>query len=63
VTGGPPSGGRDQLRSPDPGCAVLGTFYLTVLPGWLGLDTQDVQFSTWETAKAALRQPHIRRVC
>jgi hypothetical protein len=42
---------------------VLGTFYLTVLPGWLGLDTQDVQFSTWETAKAALRQPHIRRVC
>ena len=43
--------------------AVLGTFHLTVLPEWLGLDTQDVQFSTWETAKAALRQPHIRRVC
>ena len=42
--------------------AVLGTFHLTVLPEWLGLDTQDVQFS-WETAKAALRQPHIRRVC
>ena len=27
--------------------AVLGTFYLAVLPGWLGLETQDVAFSTW----------------
>jgi ACR3 family arsenite transporter len=26
--------------------ALLGTFYLKVLPGWLGLDTQDAQFST-----------------
>jgi len=34
--------------------AVLGTFYLTVLPGWLGLDTQDVQFSTLDITKAVL---------
>ncbi len=36
------------------GYALLGTFYLTVLPGWLGLDTQDVAFSTWEITKAVL---------
>jgi arsenite transporter len=34
--------------------AVLGTFYLSILPGWLGLDTQDVQFSTWTITKAVL---------
>ena len=34
--------------------AMLGTFYLKILPGWLGLDTQDVQFSTWEITKAVL---------
>lgn len=34
--------------------AVLGTFYLAILPGWLGLDTQDVQFSTWTITKAVL---------
>ena len=34
--------------------ALLGTFYLTILPGWLGLDTQDVTFSTWEITKAVL---------
>ena len=34
--------------------ALLGTFYLAILPGWLGLDTQDVQFSTWEITKAVL---------
>jgi arsenite transporter len=34
--------------------ALLGTFYLKVLPGWLGLDTQDVHFSTWEITKAVL---------
>ena len=34
--------------------AVLGTFYLTILPGWLGLDTQDVTFSTWDITKAVL---------
>ena len=34
--------------------ALLGTFYLKVLPGWLGLPTQDVQFSTWEITKAVL---------
>jgi ACR3 family arsenite transporter len=34
--------------------ALLGTFYLRILPGWLGLDTQDVQFSTWDITKAVL---------
>ena len=34
--------------------ALLGTFYLTILPGWLGLDTQDVTFSTWDITKAVL---------
>lgn len=34
--------------------ALLGTFYLKILPGWLGLDTQDVNFSTWEITKAVL---------
>jgi ACR3 family arsenite transporter len=34
--------------------ALLGTFYLAVLPGWLGLPTQDVAFSTWDITKAVL---------
>lgn len=34
--------------------ALLGTFYLKVLPGWLGLDAQDVRFSTGEITKAVL---------
>ena len=34
--------------------ALLGTFYLRILPGWLGLDTEDVQFSTWDITKAVL---------
>jgi len=34
--------------------ALLGTFYLKILPGWLGLDTQDIQFSTWDITKAVL---------
>jgi arsenite transporter len=34
--------------------AVLGTFYLSVLPGWLGLSTEDVHFSTWDITKAVL---------
>ncbi len=34
--------------------AALGTFYLAILPGWLGLDTQDVAFSTWDITKAVL---------
>ncbi|HSN12973.1 MAG TPA: ACR3 family arsenite efflux transporter [Propionibacteriaceae bacterium] len=34
--------------------ALLGTFYLKVLPGWLGLDTQDVRFSTWDITRAVL---------
>jgi ACR3 family arsenite transporter len=34
--------------------ALLGTFYLRILPGWLGLDTQDVKFSTWDITKAVL---------
>jgi ACR3 family arsenite transporter len=34
--------------------ALLGTFYLKVLPAWLGLDSQLVTFSFWEIAKAVL---------
>jgi len=34
--------------------ALLGTFYLAILPGWLGLDAQDVAFSTWDITKAVL---------
>jgi arsenite transporter len=34
--------------------ALLGTFYLAILPGWLGLGTQDVAFSTWDITKAVL---------
>lgn len=34
--------------------ALLGTFYLKILPSWLGLDTQDVAFSTWDITKAVL---------
>lgn len=34
--------------------ALLGTFYLKILPAWLGLETQDVQFSTWSITKAVL---------
>jgi ACR3 family arsenite transporter len=34
--------------------AILGSFYLAILPGWLGLDTEDVQFSTWDITKAVL---------
>lgn len=34
--------------------ALLGTFYLKILPSWLGLGTQDVHFSTWEITKAVL---------
>ena len=34
--------------------ALLGTFYLKILPGWLGLDTQHVHFSVWGITKAVL---------
>ena len=34
--------------------AVLGTFYLQVLPAWLGLDSQIVRFSFGEIARAVL---------
>ena len=34
--------------------ALLGWFYLTVLPGWLGLGSEDVAFSTWDITKAVL---------
>jgi len=34
--------------------ALLGTFYLRILPGWLGLSSQNVQFSMWEITKAVL---------
>ena len=34
--------------------ALLGTFYLEILPGWLGLPTEDVTFSTAEITKSVL---------
>lgn len=34
--------------------SVLGWFYLSVLPGWLGLDTADLDVSIWAIAKSVL---------
>ncbi len=34
--------------------AVLGWFYLEVLPGWLGFDTAELDVSMWEIAKIVL---------
>jgi arsenite transporter len=34
--------------------ALLGYFYLTVLPGWLGLDTQGFEIGIWEVARTTL---------
>jgi ACR3 family arsenite transporter len=34
--------------------SLLGYFYLTVLPAWLGLDTQGFEVSIWEVAKTVL---------
>ena len=34
--------------------SVLGWFYLTVLPDWLGLDTQSLDVSMWAIAKSVL---------
>jgi len=34
--------------------SLLGYFYLTVLPGWLGLDTQGFEVSIWKVARTVL---------
>ncbi len=34
--------------------AVLGWFYLNVLPGWLGLDQTTINASTWDIARSVL---------
>jgi ACR3 family arsenite transporter len=34
--------------------SLLGWFYLTVLPGWLGLDTADLDVGLWPIAKSVL---------
>ena len=34
--------------------AILGWFYLSVLPGWLGLDTQGFEVGIWEVARTVL---------
>ena len=34
--------------------ALLGYFYLTLLPGWLGLDTQGFEVGIWEVARTVL---------
>ena len=37
--------------------ALLGYFYLTVLPGWLGFDTQGFEVGIWEVARTVLDLP------
>ena len=34
--------------------SLLGYFYLTVLPGWLGLDTQGFEVGIWEVSRTVL---------
>jgi arsenite transporter len=34
--------------------SLLGWFYLTILPGWLGLDTQGFEVGIWEVARTVL---------
>jgi ACR3 family arsenite transporter len=34
--------------------SVLGWFYLSVLPGWLGLSTADLDIAVWDIAKSVL---------
>jgi ACR3 family arsenite transporter len=34
--------------------SLLGYFYLTVLPGWIGLDTQGFEVGIWEVARTVL---------
>ena len=34
--------------------SLLGYFYLTMLPGWLGLDTQGFEVGIWEVARTTL---------
>ena len=34
--------------------SLLGYFYLTVLPGWLGLDTEGFEVGIWEVARTVL---------
>lgn len=34
--------------------ALLGTFYLKILPRWLGLDSFSISFSTWDITEAVL---------
>jgi arsenical-resistance protein len=34
--------------------SLLGWFYLTVLPGWLGLDTQGFEVGIWEVSRTVL---------
>jgi arsenite transporter len=34
--------------------SLLGYFYLTLLPGWLGLDTQGFEVGIWEVARTVL---------
>ena len=50
----PPCWSRSTRSSRSWHTPLLGTFYLKILPGWLGLDTTDVHFSTWEITKAVL---------
>ncbi len=45
--------------------SLLGYFYLTVLPRWLGLDTQGFEVGIWQVARTVLdlpRHPARRRL-
>ena len=46
--------GRLQRALPGRRLALLGYFYLTTLPGWLGFDTQGFEVGIWEVARTVL---------
>lgn len=46
--------GRAQLAFQIAAYSLLGWFYLTLLPGWLGLDTQGFEVGIWEVARTVL---------
>jgi ACR3 family arsenite efflux pump ArsB len=37
-----------------PVCALLGYFYLELLPGWLGLGSNGIDVTVWEISKSVL---------
>jgi len=45
---------KERPSSASVAYSLLGYFYLSVLPGWLGLDTQGFQPGIWEIARTVL---------